>query len=302
MPSLVEAAGAEVPAATRRRKVAWITQYNIFPPAERLANIRANLATGTPNLHPLIGCETGQSMVIVGGGPSATDELPTIKSLIAQGARLIVIDRMYPWAMQHGLLPDYMVIMDANPDTLEGLSWLHPGTTHLVALQCHPSILTRLKDSRAYLFQTPQRGLSCQAEWEQAGYDQMTEVNSGGSVTLCAMSLALLLGCPRLHVFGFDCCARSDTDRYAAGIAGQGTTEVLHDFEIEGEHFLTTTAYLSFAQQFFILMAMAAQHSCWEAVTVYGRSLVAALGKLGQRTDDNYCLTRSDLEREGVST
>lgn len=288
-------AGGSPPATSVKSKIALIRQFNKTPLAERQTHIQANLARRVPTLAPLIGRDTDRPMLIVGGGPSVDGEIPVIRRLREAGAALITIDRMYPWCLRHGITPDYMVVMDADADTVEALAIPSTKTIHLVALQCHPSVLDHLVGFQTYLFDTEQGQINPAEYLEAYGYDTMTKVNGGGSVTLCAMSLALTLGCPVLHVFGFDCSVAAEDRRYAAGIAGAGAREPLFDIEIDGQWFRTTAAYLSFAQQFFLLMAMAHAHSCWQETIVYGGSLVGALGKVGRVEENRYRLTRADM-------
>lgn len=263
-----------------------IRTVNKFPLAERKQNIDAALATGHPDVHECIGELNGKSAVIVGGGPSADLQLEHLETLVNDGAALIAIERMLPWCLSHCLVPDYVVVMDASDDVTEGLHTLPTATKYLVATQCQPAVFAALKGLDVAIFNTPQRGIKMADLWHKHNRDIVTQVNGGGSVVLCAMSLAMTLGARHLHIFGFDCHVTRST--YATGIAGVGTQDETFEVSAKGQtqRYRTTAAYLSFAQQFFKLMEMARRDELIESVRVYGDSLVKAIhrpeGPLGK--------------------
>lgn len=254
-----------------------IRTINKFPLAERKRSIDAALASGYPDLHVLIGELDGKAAVIVGGGPSADLQVEHLERLVRDGASLIAIERMLPWCLGHGLVPDYVVIMDASDDVTEGLHTLPTTTRYLVATQCQPSVFDALNGLDVAIFNTPQRGVDMADLWHKHNREVVTQINSGGSVVLCAMSLAMTLGARHLHIFGFDCHVTGST--YAEGIAGVGTQDDTFEVSAKGsvQRYRTTAAYLSFAQQFFKLMEMARQEELIESVRVYGDSLVKAI-------------------------
>lgn len=260
-----------------KRYVPEIRTVNKFPLAERKQYIDAALATGSPDISQYIGALDGKQAVIVGGGPSADDQIEHIERLVARGAALIAIERMLPWCLQHGLVPDYVVAMDASTDVVEAFHTLPSTTRYLVATQCHPSVFEKLQELDVSIFNTPQRGINMADLWDKHKLQTVTQVNSGGSVTLCAMSIAMTLGARNLHIFGFDCHVTGRT--YASGIAGVGTQDDTFEVSAKGseKRYRTTSAYLSFAQQFFKLMEMARQEGLIQAAHIYGDSLVKAL-------------------------
>lgn len=260
-----------------KRYVPEIRTVNKFPLAERKQHIDAALATGSPDLSQYIGALDGKQAVIVGGGPSADEQIEHIERLVARGAALIAIERMLPWCLKHGMVPDYVVAMDASTDVVEAFHTLPSTTRYLVATQCHPSVFEKLQELDVSIFNTPQRGINMADLWDKHQLETVTQINSGGSVTLCAMSIAMTLGSRDLHIFGFDCHVTGRT--YANGIAGVGTQDDTFEVSAKGSErrYRTTSAYLSFAQQFFKLMEMARQENMIGAAHVYGDSLVKAL-------------------------
>lgn len=268
-----------------------IRTVNKFPTALRKRYIHAAMSRHLPDITELKGACAGQSAVIITGGPSVSSHLDTIRTLQANGAKVLAIERMYQWCLDRALIPDYVVCMDADDDVVESFQRTHALPIHLVATQCPPAVYDALAHRMVYLFSTPQRELRVAEYWEAGGYDAVTVINGGGSVSLCAMAIAMTLGMTRLHIFGFDC--HVSQGNYADGITGVGAQDQHFQLRIGASDdpthriFETTTAYASFAQQFFQLMGLAEQTQLVESVTVYGDSMVnamAAEGHLVHRT------------------
>lgn len=256
-----------------------IKTINKFPLVQRRANLKQALATDYPDIRDLRLARVlhDRPSLIIGGGPSVDLQVEQIERLQQAGAAIVTIERMLPWCLQHGLTPEYVVTMDASDDVTEAFTTLPSVSTYLVATQCQPAVLAALKGHSIYLFNTPQKGIAMADLWDDANREYVTQVNAGGSVTLCAMSLAMTLGSRVLHIFGFDC--HITNGGYATGIAGVG--EQLHAYEIRVEGtdrlFRVTSPYVSFAQQFFRLIEMARHEGQVRTVQVYGDSLVNVL-------------------------
>ena len=256
------------------RFVPHVRTCNKFSKADRQASVASATSRGLPEIAELIDAHVGRSAVIIGGGPSVDAEVETIRALQDTGSIVFSIERMYPWCLSHGLIPDYVVTQDASDDVQEAFTQLQAGSAHLVATQCQPATFDALQDERVYFFHT-NADLTIE---ELAGPElEGVLVNSGGSVTLCSLSLAMLLGCAHLHVFGFDCHVTGGT--YAKGIAGVGEQADLIHIKIDGRAFRTTPAYLAFAQQFFELKSIGERDGLWRTVKVYGDSLVTAMSR-----------------------
>jgi len=263
-----------------------IRTVNKFPLAERKRSINSALASGHPDVNVYMGQLDGIPAIVLGGGPSADMQVEHLETLLGDGAALICIERMLPWCLSHGFVPEYVVVMDASDDVTDGLHTLPTTTRYLVATQCQPAVFDKLTGLDVAIYNTPQRGINMADLWHKHNHEVVTQINGGGSVVLCAMSLAMALGARQLHIFGFDCHVTSAT--YANGIAGVGTQDDTFQVSAKGSEarYRTTAAYLSFAQQFFKLMEMARREELIESVRVYGDSLVKAIhrpdGPLGK--------------------
>jgi len=254
---------------------------NKYDDKDRIRYIKANFRRGLPNIKELLNKEAGHAAVIIGGGPSVSDYSKKIDELVDGGARVLVIDRMTDWCFEHlRRSPDYVVALDSNvdvvdsfPPTIEAVD-LWP--TYLLASQCHPSVFERLAFADTYIFNTHQEGIDTQVFLE-CGDLEGVQINGGGSVVLCALSIALALGMKDLHFFGMDCHVTQAA--YAAGIKGNGTTDDRITVRIDDRDFITTHAYLAFAQQFFTLTMFGRDDELLDSVKMYGDSMISAMSK-----------------------
>jgi hypothetical protein len=272
------AAGQPAAKPLARMKMQRINGVNKFPVEIRRANMKHAFQRGLPEVTVLKQCEAGHDAIVIGGGPSIQGEVETIRNLILRGCVVVTCERMYAWCLLHGIIPDYVVTMDASDDVVQAFDDLQPGSTHLVASQCLPEVFDALDGEKVYLYSTPQTGIEVSEFWEMGDYPSVTVINGGGSVVLCSMSLAMTLGMRSLHIFGFDCHVTAG--RYAKGIVGVGQTEQLMiQAHIENRTYLTTVPYLCFAQQFFEIKYLATQLNECDKFKVYGDSLVTAMSR-----------------------
>lgn len=244
-----------------------------FSLVDRQAAVRSAMARKLPTCRTVVNRHAGQSAIVIGGGPSVDGYVEKIRAMQQAGSPLISIERMNPWCQQHGLTPDYLVTMDASDDVLEAFATLTPGVTYLTSSQCQPAVFDRLTGETVYLVHTSEHDLPTDDLF--GVHDHCDIVNGAGSVTLCSLSLAMLMGMRTIHLFGFDCHVSDGS--YAAGIAGVGAQEEVVGVKVEGRAFQTTTAYLCFAQQFFEVQHIGKRDGLLEAVHVYGDSLVTAM-------------------------
>lgn len=258
---------------SKNKRIPNIKTINKFSHKERKENISKLMAYGFPDISNLIKKHEGQDAIIICGGPSIDNYVNKILELQVAGAIIISIERMYYWCLSHHIIPDYIVILDASDDVNESFTELSNDTIHLISTQCRPDTAELIKDTKTYIFSTPQKGIKQYNYW--GNYSRITIINGGGSVSLQSMAIALFLGSSNLHVFGFDCHI---TDKqYADGIMGAGIKGNSFYVNIEEKIFLTTTAYLSFAQQFFSLLDNARKSNMIDKIRIYGDSLINAM-------------------------
>ena len=135
---------------------------------------------------------------------------------------------MYPWCYQLGLKPNFVVQLDASDGVEEGFTHIDPDAIHLIGATTNPIVFDVLKGCKQYIFS----GIGgahpdAQASWEKYGYKTAIIVNTGGSVSLTAMSIGQVLGFRNFHLFGFDFMVPSRDKTYAANIAGESVDRTI---------------------------------------------------------------------------
>ncbi len=248
-----------------------------FSVTQRKENIRYALQSGIPDVDKLEMIHKGKEAVIIGGGPSVDGYIKTIKDKIDEGAIVISIERMYSWCLDNGIVPHYVVVLDASDDVMQSFNSIHSDVTHILAAQVKPEIIDKLKSHKSYMFNVHQPGVPLAKYFADGKEEVMTLINSGSSVTLCSMSVAMYLGCRDYSVFGFDC--HVSDGNYAKGITGVGDITDLMEVTVNERKFKTTPAYLSFAQQFFMMKEMAKAQDVINKVKIYGDSLVSQMSR-----------------------
>ena len=255
------------------RSLPPIRCINKFTVEERWKAMDECLSLGFPDLGALLKKYQGE-IVIIGGGPSVDSELPNIKRLIANGAKSIVIERMYPWCSEVGITPDFVTALDACEDVVEGFVKIQPDTIHIINNSIQPKAAHLLKDYKTYIYAGNNPHMKVQSLWFNHGYDHVTQINTGGSVALAAFSIALSLGFRKIHIFGMDCKIQPDK-AYADGIAGQSVRREYFPILLEdGKEIATCATFISFVRQFFGMASTAHQLGFVDSIDVHGDSLI----------------------------
>ncbi len=255
-------------------KVRAICKFSV---TERKENVKYALASGIPDIDKLEMTHKGSEAVIIGGGPSVDGYIKTIRDKIDEGAIVISIERMYSWCLDHSIVPNYVVVLDASNDVMQSFNSVHSDVKHIIAAQVKHEVIDYLKGHDSYVFNVHQPGIPLAQYFADGTQEVMTLINSGSSVTLCAMSVAMYLGCKDFSVFGFDCHVSGGN--YAKGITGVGDIKDQIEVTVNGRRFKTTGAYLSFGQQFFQLVQMARTQELLGKVLIYGDSLVSQMSR-----------------------
>ena len=235
-------------------------------------NMRTIFASKIPDLSEITGTRSG-AVCLVAGGPSIDGEVEKVRELQKQGAAVISILRMYPWCVEHNIIPDYVASLDCTEDQAKGFDKKVPGVTYLIASVANPLFLDYVKGEKTYVFDS-RDDRKIQDLRRQAGYEQCSVVNGGGSIAICSISLAFNLGFRELHIFGLDCMVQDPKKDHADGIAGQSVEFRALPIEIDGKEIITTGAFLEFANQALDLFSVAYQEGILDSVTIHGESLI----------------------------
>lgn len=279
-----------------RRAIPPVWTQCKFTEKEMLENLDANLSYQHPHFDDVLRTKSGPCLII-SGGPSIEGQLDKIKELQAQGCKVMVIDRMYPWATRHGITVDYVILLDASPGVEEGFTDLQADATHFIVATTHQNILPLLKGHKVYVWSAVAGVLEeALALWKKHGYKKLTVLNTGGSVALGATTLALMLGHRNLHIFGLDLMVPDKDHGYTTGIAGESVDRTYFNVEVGGETVLTCTAFLAFAQQFFSMMETARKWGVIDSVDVYGESII---NKMWDKGMEDHCQKKEEVLAHG---
>lgn len=274
----LEAADAESYWLKGKMRMPQLRTTNKTPTATRRSQIERALARRLPDITELVGAEDGREAVVLAAGPSV-DDPKVARDLkdMASTRCLIACEKMIKWCDRHDLEPDYVLALDGAQDVAESLRGAAHGPRYIVSTQCHDDVFDALDgNEEVYVVQIPQGDIDIHELLGKHDYERATILNSGGSVTIGALSLAMTLGCRKLHVFGFDCHI-PEGKQYSDAATGAAGVQSKFRVDIDGAVFTTTAGYLSFAQQFFVLLGIAREQDRIDEVRIYGDSLVKAM-------------------------
>ena len=249
-----------------------------FSLKERRENVRKTLAYKLKDISDIHKKESGKDAITIAGGPSISKYVDKIKEMQKEGKVVVAIERMYQWCQNNGIVPNYVLVMDASDDVIESFDRIHPETTHILATQCNTEIFERLKNENTYIYSSAQSNVSFVELWEQNEYKKVTVINTGGSVALGCIAISMFLGMKNLHIFGFDC--HVSEKNYADGITGVGYINDIFTIDVDGKEFNTTPIYVSFARQFFDMWQLGKSIGLIDDVKIYGDSLIKAMSKI----------------------
>lgn len=203
--------------------------------------------------------------IIVGGGPSVSDYLPSIRQRIAHGQTVFALNGAARFLSQSGILADYQVMLDARPENIELLG---PAKAHLLASQCHPSLFASV--SNATLWHPCMEGV----DELLPDYDDSYALIGGGTVVgLSAMALAYTLGYRNLHLYGYDSSHRESAGHaYAQPL---NTGDPMCKVTLGGKTFTSSLAMAAQAERFPVLCNSLIDLGC--TITVDGDGLIMAV-------------------------
>jgi 2-polyprenyl-3-methyl-5-hydroxy-6-metoxy-1,4-benzoquinol methylase len=263
-----EAKGAEERRLPPFRGVCKFTKRLLYD------NMTANYAKGIPDIYALSNTKTGP-VAIVGGGPSVDWQVHELRKLVAEGVPVIAIPRMYPWCIEHGITPTYVVSLDCSEEQEAGFAIIKPETTHLMAGLTRPALVDMIqaKGAPIYIFDA-RDDRRIKTLRRDAGYEVCTVINSGGTVVVTCIAAAFTMGYSDLHIFGFDCMFPNAEQTHAQGIAGKSVDQQLFLVDVNGAKILTTPSFVEFARQALDLFGVAHNEGILKSVKVYGESLI----------------------------
>lgn len=142
--------------------------------------------------------------VIVGGGPSAADNIEDIRSMKEAGGCVFATNGASRWLRSHGIVPDWQVIADAQPETV---TLVDPDAAgHLFASHINPATMGAAP--APVVWHSDLAGI--ENAFPEHRRSQEYCLIGGTSAGTHAMCLASALGYGVLHCFGMDSSHRGD--------------------------------------------------------------------------------------------
>lgn len=203
----------------------------------------------------------GKHAMIVSPGPSLRDSLRDIKAY-RENFVLVSLIRSMPVLFDHGIIPDYAMLVDAQNHTSEKLN-LIPDDPLLNAV---PLIISEFAHRSSYeaafkdFYILPSAGLrGSPVSTAIHGIDP--PVVNGGSVATQATVMCVELGVSSVTLVGQDLSVSDTGEAYASkSQKAMKTAEHVTCLGINGEQLRTQTDYKHFAREFEIIGANYASH------------------------------------------
>jgi uncharacterized Rossmann fold enzyme len=139
--------------------------------------------------------------IIVGGGPSIIEYLPSIAKRQQLGQHIFALNGAARFLNRHGLYPEFQVILDARP---ENITLIGDADDYLIASQCHPDVFDMIADP--IVWHPAIEGIEPNLPEHD---DEYVLIGGGTTVGLSSMCLAYAMGYRNLHLYGYDSSHRS---------------------------------------------------------------------------------------------
>lgn len=170
--------------------------------ANMLANVKANRERGLPTLEQQ--SAHGRAALLVGGGPSLADTLPTLQATTGD---VVALNGTHDYLVSRGIIPDMHIVMDSRPENVCFVQNPLKSVRYFLAAQCDPSLFDALEGQDTTIWYSCEAGvMEIMAGWK------VVIVTGGNTVGMKSLFLLYLLGYREIHLFGFDSCYRGSAD------------------------------------------------------------------------------------------
>lgn len=217
--------------------------------------------------------EHDEHVCIVGGGPSLAGCLPELAWRKSQGQHVVALNGSAKFLMEHGIVPDAIVIADARAENAEFLKAIDCRTVAYLASQCHPAAFDAARACRieTILWHVNTDGMSEILKDEKARPVHL--IGGGSTVGLNAMVLFFAAGYRKIHLYGMD----SSFQNGAHHAYGQSLNDADRPLDaLYGErHFKTTPWMAQQVNEFVDLVPGLVADGC--IITVHGEGLLPAV-------------------------
>lgn len=256
-----------------KRRMPPFRGYCKFTRKELYQHVRENLAQNKPDLSELIGKYSGE-VACIASGPSVDGQAEALQALKARGVPVICISKMYQWCLRQGIVPDFVISMDAMADQADGLLERQPGSKYLFASVANSRLFEVVKDEPEVYVWDNRDDIELSKLRLEAGYRRVCIVNGGSSIGCTLINMATSLGFKDLHIFGLDCMIPSDSYTHSKGVSGTNVVPLLLTVDIGDETVLTSSSWLEFARQALDMIAISKYNGSLDTVKFYGETII----------------------------
>lgn len=214
-------------------------------------NVRTNAAKGWTQVIPHEANDI--ECMILGGGPTTKYFIDEIKQKREAGVKLICLNGAYKWALDQGLTPSAMVMVDARPFNARFTKPVVDGCKYFLASQCDPSAFEGLPDDRTYIWHTMATVIGKDLNEIYEG-KPWYGIPGGSTVLLRTIPLFRMLGFKKFHLFGCDSCIIEDEHHAYSQPENDGQQTL--PIAVSGRVFKCTTWMASQANEFMDLIKM----------------------------------------------
>ncbi len=260
--------------------------------SEVIANIKSALAR---DLKPFLGHEYRKGIwAVAAGGPSLKDSIQKLRAFKRKkGAKVVACGGAYRYLLDHGVVADYHIILDAKPGNVRFVEKTHPKTKFLIASQVNPAVFDELQRQgrdivlwHCGLTTVPE---AIETVKEVCGDTiPWISVVGGCSVGLHALTIGWLSGYKRYELFGFD-SSYSSEDKTAHHPYPQERANSFQRLivDCQGKEFVTAVWMIGQVQDFGKWLEM--YHQPGFRIKIHGdgflKHAVCAWGENGWNTD-----------------
>lgn len=249
----------------------------------------SGLRRGIPSIEVLP--VRAEPAVICGGGPSLQDaeSLAKIKKLQEMGGAVFALNNSGKFLRQHGIKPDYQVVLDARR---ENATFVRKSVAKclILASQCHPEVFdAALKSNKNVKIFTHGSAETGEKLKEALGWDKPPLMVGGShTVGMVAMALAYTLGYMRMDLFGYDSSHRAGKG-HAYTQKMNASDELVNVAVTDKGHFVSSLSMASQARAFPTVSQELSDLGC--EIHVHGDGLLPAIASLVQEGQETKALT-----------
>ncbi len=242
--------------------------------------VKGNITQNKSNdIEPIIpGEKIPESICFVGGGPSLKESLFDIQLCRAKGDKIWALNGAHDWLIEHGIIPDAMVLLDSRKESLTFLNNPHNDVIYYIATQCDPEAFEILKGYTV-------------RKWTAWGWGVEDDVVIGGGATVGMKSIcmAFALGYRNYKLFGYDSSYRGE-DNHAWKQPLNDDEEII-EIIVRGQKFKSAKWMARQVREFQDMSREMIGRGC--TFEVFGEGLLQQVCKLTEGKENGYSITAS---------